>query len=160
MVAIAMEDCLKPDRLELDPQAAEAKGIFSHWLYCFEAYLSSSPAVTEAHKLCLLNARPPTMTAPTKTEVAMQNLMDVFYQYVEGDKCTLTRAQMKSLVDTELNQLIKNKNNIESFDKMMRDLDFDGDGEMNFEEFVSFIASLMFSCNEIYVQKRGQQAKK
>ncbi|GCB60637.1 hypothetical protein scyTo_0006896, partial [Scyliorhinus torazame] len=53
-----------------------------------------------------------------------------------------------------------NKNNIESFDKMMRDLDFDGDGEMNFEEFVSFIASLMFSCNEIYVQKRGQQAKK
>ncbi|GCB84292.1 hypothetical protein scyTo_0025033, partial [Scyliorhinus torazame] len=51
--------------------------------------------------------QPPTMTAPTKTEVAMQNLMDVFYQYVEGDKCTLTRAQMKSLVDTELNQLIK-----------------------------------------------------
>ncbi|XP_038634068.1 protein S100-A1-like [Scyliorhinus canicula] len=104
--------------------------------------------------------QPPAMATPTKTELAMQNLMDVFYQYVEGDKYTLTRCQMKSLVDAELGQLTKNNKNIESFDKMMKDLDFDGDGEMNFEEFVSFIASLMFSCNTIYLQKREQQAKK
>ncbi|XP_078054624.1 protein S100-A1-like [Mustelus asterias] len=100
------------------------------------------------------------MTTPTKTEVAMQNLMDVFYQYAKGDKYTLTRSQMKTLVETELVQLTKKKGNVEAFDKMMKDLDFDGDGEVNFEEFVSFIASLMFSCNELYVQKREQQTKK
>ncbi|XP_041060758.1 protein S100-A1-like [Carcharodon carcharias] len=98
------------------------------------------------------------MSTPTKTEVAMQNLMDVFYQYAKGDKYTLTKSQMKCLVETELNQITKKKGNVEAFDKMMKDLDFDGDGEVNFEEFVSFIAGLMFSCNEIYVKRREQQA--
>ncbi|XP_067824713.1 protein S100-A1-like [Heptranchias perlo] len=85
--------------------------------------------------------------------------MDVFYQYTKGDKYTLTKSQMKHLVQTELHQLTKNKMNVEAFDKMMKDLDFDGDGEVNFEEFVSFIAGLMYSCNAIYVQRRQQQVK-
>ncbi|XP_051893761.1 protein S100-B-like [Pristis pectinata] len=99
------------------------------------------------------------MSTPSKIEVAMQNLIDVFYQYTTGDKCTLTKPQMKRLVEIELNQLTKNKKNVEYFDKLMKDLDFDGDGEMNFEEFVSFIAGIMFSCNELYIQKKQQMAK-
>ncbi|XP_048415843.1 protein S100-A11-like [Stegostoma tigrinum] len=99
------------------------------------------------------------MTTPTKTEVAMQNLMDVFHEYAKKDKHTLNKLQMKQFMETELGQLCKNKKNVESFDKMMKDLDFDGDGEVNFEEFVSFVAGVMFSCNEIYVKRKEQQAK-
>uniref|UniRef100_UPI00398F53FB protein S100-A1-like isoform X1 n=2 Tax=Pristiophorus japonicus TaxID=55135 RepID=UPI00398F53FB len=116
----------------------------SCWINCY-ATKDSTPSFT--------------MTTPTRTEVAMQNLMDVFYEYTEGDKYTLTKSQMKTLVETELNQLTKNKTNVEAFDKMMKDLDFDGDGEVNFEEFVSFIAGLMYTCNAIYVQRRQKQAK-
>ncbi|XP_072100108.1 protein S100-B-like [Mobula birostris] len=99
------------------------------------------------------------MATPSKIEVAMQNLLDVFYQYAKSDKCTLTKWQMKQLVETELGQLTKNKKNIAYFDKLMKELDFDGDGEVNFEEFLSFISGIMFSCNEIYMQKRQQMAK-
>ncbi|XP_059847306.1 protein S100-A1-like [Hypanus sabinus] len=99
------------------------------------------------------------MATPSKIEVAMQNLLDVFYLYAKSDKCTLTKLEMKELVETELKQLTKNKKNVDYFDKLMKELDFDGDGKVNFEEFLSFISGIMFSCNEIYMQKRQQMAK-
>ncbi|XP_072450598.1 protein S100-A1-like [Chiloscyllium punctatum] len=99
------------------------------------------------------------MTLPSKTEVAMQNLIEVFHHYAKNEKHTLNKEQMKQFMGAELSGLCKNQKNVESFDRMMKDLDFDGDGQLNFEEFVSFVAGVMFSCNEIYVKRREQPAK-
>ncbi|XP_038634260.1 uncharacterized protein LOC119953747 [Scyliorhinus canicula] len=53
-----MDKSLKPERLDMDPQAADTTAIFQHWLGCFEAYLSSSTdAVSGEHKLRILNVR-------------------------------------------------------------------------------------------------------
>ncbi|XP_069783898.1 protein S100-B-like [Narcine bancroftii] len=99
------------------------------------------------------------MSSLSRVEVAMQNLMDIFYQYANGDTYTLTKNQMKVLVDTEMSVLTKNKKNVEYFDKLMRDLDFDGDGKLNFEEYLSFISGITISCNEIWMQKEQQIAQ-
>ncbi|XP_078279828.1 protein S100-A1-like [Rhinoraja longicauda] len=99
------------------------------------------------------------MTTLSRIEVSMQNLIDVFYEYTTGDKYTLNKPELKKLVEVELNQLTKNKKNVEYFDQLFKDLDFDRDGEVNFEEFVSFIAGVMYSCNELYLQKKQQMAQ-
>ena len=53
-----MEQILKPDKLELDPQAVGASNSFDHWLHCFETFLTSSSVVqTETDKLHVLHAR-------------------------------------------------------------------------------------------------------
>ena len=56
-----MEQILKPDKLELDPQAVGASNSFDHWLRCFETFLtfltSSSVVQTETDKLHVLHAR-------------------------------------------------------------------------------------------------------
>ena len=53
-----MEQILKPDKLELDPQAVGASNSFDHWLKCFEAFLDASAVVrSETDKLHVLHAR-------------------------------------------------------------------------------------------------------
>ncbi|XP_038655371.1 uncharacterized protein LOC119967213 [Scyliorhinus canicula] len=72
-----MNSSLKPDRLELDPQAAYATVTFEHWLSCFEAYLrSSTDDVTDFQKLQVLDARVSPQVflirdAPSYTEAIM-----------------------------------------------------------------------------------------
>ncbi|KAL0172142.1 hypothetical protein M9458_032453, partial [Cirrhinus mrigala] len=43
-------------------------------------------------------------------------------------------------------------------DKIMKDLDSNGDGEVNFEEFVSLVVGLSIACEHIY-QFQMQSAK-
>ncbi|XP_078073864.1 uncharacterized protein LOC144497028 [Mustelus asterias] len=53
-----MEQLLKPERLNLDLQAAGASNTFDHWLQCFEDYIEASTAVrTDADKLRVLHGR-------------------------------------------------------------------------------------------------------
>ncbi|XP_078075566.1 uncharacterized protein LOC144497974 [Mustelus asterias] len=53
-----MEQILKPDKLNLDPQAVGAANRFDHWLKCFEAFLEASAAVqSDSDKLHVLHAR-------------------------------------------------------------------------------------------------------
>ncbi|XP_078061005.1 uncharacterized protein LOC144486857 [Mustelus asterias] len=54
-----MEQLLKPDKLDLDPQAVGASNCFDHWLRCFETFIASSSAVvvTDIDKLHVLHAR-------------------------------------------------------------------------------------------------------
>lgn len=37
-----------------------------------------------------------------------------------------------------------------TIDKIMKDLDTNGDGEVNFEEFVSLVAGLSIACEQCY----------
>ena len=54
-----MEQLLKPDKLDLDPQAVGASVLFDHWLHCFETFIasSSSVVVSDIDKLHVLHAR-------------------------------------------------------------------------------------------------------
>ncbi|XP_078132276.1 protein S100-P-like [Sander vitreus] len=91
----------------------------------------------------------------TQLETAMAILMKVFDQYAaaDGKAVSLSKAEVKTLLEKELPQLIKAAKNKDDVDKMIKGLDFNGDAEVDFEEFVVLVAAVTCSCH-------GRQSKK
>ncbi|XP_059363748.1 protein S100-A1-like [Carassius carassius] len=97
---------------------------------------------------------------PSDLERAMETMITVFHRYAgnEGNSSTLSRKELKLLMETELASFMKSQRDPAAVDKIMRDLDANGDGEVNFEEFVSLVAGLSVACEQIYLlhkQKTG-----
>uniref|UniRef100_A0AAZ1XPY9 Protein S100 n=1 Tax=Oreochromis aureus TaxID=47969 RepID=A0AAZ1XPY9_OREAU len=74
---------------------------------------------------------------------AMVDLIDVFHKYSgkEGDKYTLTKLELKNLLKNELGEFLE---------KIMRELDDNKDGVVDFQEFVGLVAALTVACNEFF----------
>ncbi|XP_026149932.1 protein S100-P [Mastacembelus armatus] len=86
----------------------------------------------------------------TQLETAMAILMNTFDKYAagEGKKDTLTKAEAKTLLEKELPGLIKATKNPGEVDKLLKGLDFNGDSEIDFSEFVVLVASLTCACHD------------
>ncbi|XP_024915083.1 protein S100-P-like [Cynoglossus semilaevis] len=80
----------------------------------------------------------------TQLESAMGLLMKVFDTYAsgEGKRDTLTRSETKALLQKELPTLMKAAKNPEELEKLLNGLDFNGDSEVDFSEFVTMISVL------------------
>ncbi|XP_056618405.1 protein S100-A10b [Triplophysa dalaica] len=89
---------------------------------------------------------------PSDLERAMETLITVFHRYAgrEGNKASLSRKELKQLMETELSSFLKSQKDPAAIDKIMKDLDANGDGEVNFEEFVSLVVGLSIACEQIY----------
>ncbi|XP_076826250.1 protein S100-A10b [Brachyhypopomus gauderio] len=98
---------------------------------------------------------------PSDLERAMETLILVFHRYAgkEGSSTSLSRRELRQLMETELNSFLKVQKDPATVDKIMRDLDANGDGEVNFEEFVSLVVGLSIACEQCY-QARLQAQKK
>ncbi|XP_052003758.1 protein S100-A1-like [Xyrauchen texanus] len=96
---------------------------------------------------------------PSDLEGAMETLIMVFHRYAgtEGNSATLSRKELKQLMEMELSSFLKSQKDPAAIDKIMKDLDTNGDGEVNFEEFVSLVVGLSIACEQIY-QKQKQTA--
>ncbi|CAB1334568.1 unnamed protein product, partial [Coregonus sp. 'balchen'] len=72
---------------------------------------------------------------PSELERSMESLITVFHRYADkdGDSNTLSNKELKELMQTELASFLKN-----------------GDGKVNFEEFVSLVVGLSIACEQIY----------
>nr|XP_046254881.1 ictacalcin-like [Scatophagus argus] len=72
---------------------------------------------------------------------AMQILKTVFDKYAgkEGDKNTLTKAELADLLRAELGLGGSNKADV---DKFFSALDNDSDGTVDFQEYITFVAAL------------------
>ncbi|XP_055019450.1 protein S100-A1 [Boleophthalmus pectinirostris] len=88
---------------------------------------------------------------------AIQCLVGVFHEYACKDEETkklsksmdqfkLSKKELKELLQKELN--FENINDPAKMDELMKDLDEDGDGQVNFPEFVVFVASMACVCND------------
>ncbi|KAG8006299.1 hypothetical protein GBF38_005546 [Nibea albiflora] len=86
----------------------------------------------------------------SQLETAMALLMRTFDQYAagQGKKDTLTNAEAKTLLEKELPGLLKAAKNPEEVDKVLKGLDFNGDNEIDFSEFVVLVASLTCACHD------------
>uniref|UniRef100_A0A3P8WRI7 S100 calcium binding protein P n=1 Tax=Cynoglossus semilaevis TaxID=244447 RepID=A0A3P8WRI7_CYNSE len=75
---------------------------------------------------------------------AMASLMATFDRYaaVEGKKDTLTKLELKNLVENEMPCLIQKAKNSDGLEKLMKDLDRNKDSEVTIEEFLTFVCSL------------------
>ncbi|XP_069568017.1 protein S100-A1 [Brachyistius frenatus] len=84
---------------------------------------------------------------------AMEDLIKVFYHYSgkEGDKYKLNKKEMKNLLQEELSDFLAGPSESCVVEKIMCDLDENGDGEVDFQEFVVLVAALTVACNEFFV---------
>ncbi|XP_063779741.1 protein S100-P [Pseudophryne corroboree] len=80
----------------------------------------------------------------TELETAIVMIIDVFDKYAstEGDKNSLTKGELKTLFEKELPGFIENAKDKDACDKILKDLDHDGDSKIDFNEFIVFVATL------------------
>nr|ACO10385.1 S100-A1 [Caligus rogercresseyi] len=94
---------------------------------------------------------------PSELERAMESMITVFHKYAakEGNGNTLSRRELRDLMENELSGFLKSQKDPATVDKIMKDLDSNGDGEVNFEEFVSLVVGLSIACEQCYqIHKR------
>uniref|UniRef100_A0A3P8SH64 EF-hand domain-containing protein n=1 Tax=Amphiprion percula TaxID=161767 RepID=A0A3P8SH64_AMPPE len=78
---------------------------------------------------------------PSYLEVGMVTIIRVFHKY-SGLKGKLKKAELKDLINNEMNHfiMVKQHNKNETLDELFADLDQNGDLEIDFKEFITLIA--------------------
>ncbi|KAL0985242.1 hypothetical protein UPYG_G00154500 [Umbra pygmaea] len=99
---------------------------------------------------------------PSQLESSMESLITVFHRYADKDgNCnTLSKKELKLLMETELASFLKSQKDPATVDKIMKDLDQNGDGEVSFEEFVPLVVGLSIACEQIYQIYKKTATKK
>ncbi|KAG6935849.1 S100 calcium binding protein P [Chelydra serpentina] len=91
----------------------------------------------------------------SELETAMGMIIDVFAKYsgAEGNKQTLTKGELKTLLEKELPKFLSSVKDKEAADKLFKGLDENGDSEVDFNEFIIFVAAMTCCCHDYFVQK-------
>lgn len=87
-------------------------------------------------------------------ELAMGMIIDVFGRYagIEGSARTLTKREMKILLEKELPNFLSGDKKGDTVDKLMKELDENGDCEVDFNEFIIFVAALTSACHHYFTK--------
>ncbi|KAF7670081.1 hypothetical protein LDENG_00056500 [Lucifuga dentata] len=95
---------------------------------------------------------------PSDLETAMETLITVFHRYAKDG--TLSRKDLRDLMNVELSNFLKCQKDPGAVDKIMKDLDANGDGKVDFEEFVSLVVGLSIACEQCYQMHLKKTGKK
>ncbi|XP_068107563.1 protein S100-A1 [Hyperolius riggenbachi] len=95
----------------------------------------------------------------SRLEEAIEILIGVFHKYSEreGDKDKLSKRELKALLQNELGEYLETQKDATSVDKIMKELDDNGDGQVDFQEFVILVASLTVACNDFLSENDSSQ---
>nr|ADO28294.1 ictacalcin [Ictalurus furcatus] len=82
-------------------------------------------------------------------------LISTFHKYSgkEGDKFTLSKGELKDLLNNELGDVLGKSNDKAALDKIFKDLDANADGVVDFQEYVTLVACITMLCNEFFSKK-------
>ncbi|XP_032829782.1 protein S100-A1 isoform X2 [Petromyzon marinus] len=85
-------------------------------------------------------------------EGCMTTLIAVFHAYSgkEGDKYKLNKGELKELLTNELSGFLGSQKDAAAVDKVMKDLDSNKDGEVDFQEFIILVAALTVACSDFF----------
>uniref|UniRef100_UPI003AADB829 toll-like receptor 18 n=1 Tax=Centroberyx gerrardi TaxID=166262 RepID=UPI003AADB829 len=85
---------------------------------------------------------------------AMESLIKVFHSYSskEGDKYKLSKPELKNLLQGELGDVVAASKDPLVVERIMKDLDENQDGQVDFQEFVVLVAAMTVACNEFFVE--------
>ncbi|NWY07807.1 S10A1 protein, partial [Nothoprocta ornata] len=88
----------------------------------------------------------------SRLEAAVETLIRVFHRYSarEGARRTLSRAELRELLRTELGGFLQSRWDAGTVERILRELDEDGDGELDFQEYVALVAALTVACNAFF----------
>merc|ERR1712142_337616 len=101
-------------------------------------------------------------TMPSELENAMESMIKVFHKYAskDGKPGTLTSRELRELMENELSGFLKSQKDPAAVDKIMKNLDANRDGLVDFEEFVSLVVGLSIACEQCYQMHMKKEAKK
>ncbi|XP_076827163.1 ictacalcin-like [Brachyhypopomus gauderio] len=88
----------------------------------------------------------------SQVQQGMALLISAFHKYSgkEGDKCTLSKGELKDLLNAELGDIFGKTTDQKAVDKIFKDLDANSDGVVDFQEYVMLVACLTMLCNECF----------
>ena len=91
---------------------------------------------------------------PTETERCIESLIAVFQKYSgkDGNNTQLSKTEFLSFMNTELAAFTKNQKDPGVLDRMMKKLDLNCDGQLDFQEFLNLIGSLAIACHDSFIQ--------
>ncbi|NXU48524.1 M126 protein, partial [Turnix velox] len=86
----------------------------------------------------------------SELEKAMDVIIDVFHQYSrrEGDRDTLTKNELKLLIEKQLLNYLKHVKNKATIDEIMKDLDVNKDAQISFCETMLLITRVTIATHE------------
>ncbi|KAM5201188.1 protein S100-A11 [Hipposideros larvatus] len=96
------------------------------------------------------------VSSPTETERCIESLIAVFQKYAgkDGNHCSLSKTEFLSFMNTELAAFTKSQKDPGVLDRMMKKLDLNSDGQLDFPEFLNLIGGLAEACHESFTRSR------
>uniref|UniRef100_A0A8C6H8W9 Protein S100 n=1 Tax=Mus spicilegus TaxID=10103 RepID=A0A8C6H8W9_MUSSI len=90
---------------------------------------------------------------PTETERCIESLIAVFQKYIgkDGNNTQLSKTEFLSFMNTELAAFTKNQKDPGVLDRMMKKLDLNCDGQLDFQEFLNLIGGLAIACHDSFI---------
>ncbi|NXN92416.1 S10AB protein, partial [Rhinopomastus cyanomelas] len=92
---------------------------------------------------------------PTETERCIESLLAVFQRYAgsDGNSRHLSKKEFLAFMNVELAAFTKNQKDPGVIDRMMKKLDLNSDGQLDFQEFLNLIGGIAVACHESLVLK-------
>ncbi|KFW65871.1 Protein MRP-126, partial [Pygoscelis adeliae] len=86
----------------------------------------------------------------SELEKAMDIIIDVFHQYSrrEGNRDTLTKKELKLLIEQQLVNYLKLVKDKATIDEIMKDLDINKDAQISFSEVMLLIIRVTIAAHE------------
>ncbi|KAM7373346.1 hypothetical protein PAMP_008205 [Pampus punctatissimus] len=76
------------------------------------------------------------------------------YSAKEGDIYTLSKGELKELIQNEFAELLGKANDKTAIDRIFKDLDTNSDNSVDFGEYVNLVACLTQMCHEYFAKKK------
>uniref|UniRef100_A0A2K5BZ68 EF-hand domain-containing protein n=1 Tax=Aotus nancymaae TaxID=37293 RepID=A0A2K5BZ68_AOTNA len=89
------------------------------------------------------------ISSPTETERCIESLIAVFQKYMK----------FLSFMNTELAAFTKNQKDPGVLDHMMKKLDTNRDGQLDFSEFLNLIGGLAMACHDSFLKAVPSQKR-
>ncbi|NXX98639.1 S10A4 protein, partial [Centropus bengalensis] len=95
-------------------------------------------------------------------EQAMAVMVSTFHKYSgkEGDKFKLSKGELKELLNKELPSFGSKQMDEVEFKRLVNDLDHNKDSEVDFKEYVCFLACITMGFNEFFKDCPTRQCRK
>ncbi|XP_059195657.1 protein S100-Z-like [Centropristis striata] len=101
--------------------------------------------------------------AVTELEKSMESLMKTFNKHADedaDDTHTLTKKELKKIVEAELPSFLKAQKDPETVDNILKDFDANKDDKLDFGEFLLLVARISISCEKFYMLSCKKKSKK
>uniref|UniRef100_A0A2K6SD99 Protein S100 n=1 Tax=Saimiri boliviensis boliviensis TaxID=39432 RepID=A0A2K6SD99_SAIBB len=101
------------------------------------------------------------ISSPTETERCIESLIAVFQKYAgkNGYNYTFSKTEFLSFMNTELAAFTKNQKDPGVLDCMMKKLDTNSDGQLDFSEFLNLIGGLAMACHDSFLKAVPSQKR-